>query len=158
MQLEISEELYGYTFGTESILDLNRKYPYGVKFLNDPIVYIFDIDSFCIYRKDSNDADIIERPVVFPAISQIEIMKEYINRLNSAKIKQQFSNLNDKEFSEEFWNCFDDGSERLIDFRSFEEYYRYSRIIDWCNENNIAYFIKDKNIKKALDYKCKFRI
>ncbi len=134
MNLEITEELYRYTFAEKN----------GE--------YIFDPDSFIVCRTGSDEASAIKYPVVFPAISQIEEMKAYVKQLNNTKIQHAFNHLTDEEYKEVFWKYFDDEGNNLMDVNQFEKYFRIKRIIDWCNDNGISYFIKDEYIKKALTY------
>lgn len=153
MQLELTDILYGYTFAEERCLDVNEKYPLGMKVLYKPLAYVFDPDSYIICRAGTDEAKAIEYPLVFPAVPHIEVMRAYVDQLNDRKLRFDFRELNDDDFQKLFWGCFDDGGEKLADVRKFEEYYRYSKIVEWCDENGIAYYIKDENIKKALAYK-----
>ena len=132
MNLEITEELYRYTFAEKN----------GE--------YIFDTDSFIVCRADSDEAAAIKSPVVFPAISQIEEMKAYVKQLNNTKIQHAFHNLTDEEYKDVFWKYFDDGGNNLM-YVQFEKYFRITKIIEWCNDNGIPYFIKDEYLKKALN-------
>lgn len=135
MKLEINRELYSYTFSSD--------------------VYIFDPYSFAIYKKDSDESKSIDTPIIFPTVARIEAQKAYVNSLNNKKLYNKFKNLNDGEYSNRFWHYFDDGWQKLIDYERFEDYYRIKRIVDWCDENYIPYFInqKDEFIKRVLDYK-----
>lgn len=156
MNLEINEKLYYYTFGEEGYLNEQM-----LRVLYRPITYIFDPDSFIICRKDAPEAESVENPIVFPAVSRIEAQRAYVGALNNKKLQNDFKNLDDDKFWNLFWGYFDDGAQKLRDYEMFEEKYRIKRIVDWCEENYIPYFInkKDEFIKEVLDYNiCSVRL
>lgn len=155
MKLEINERLYNCTDAMEMYLDVNESYPLGMKVIYKPIVYIFDWYSFIVCRKDSEEAESIENPIIFPDVTPLEVQKAYVKSLNSRKLNNIFNRLSDEEYSKVFWEYFDDGWQNLIDYNMFERKYRLNRIAEWCEENYIPYYFnkKDEFIKRTLDYK-----
>lgn len=153
MKLEINEKLYNCTNAIEMYLDENEAYPLGMKVIYKPIVYIFDWYSFIVCRKDSEEAKSIENPVIFPAVTTLEVQKAYVKSLNSRKLNNTFNRLSDEEYSEVFWKYFDDGWQELGKFYVFERKYRLNRIAEWCEENYIPYYFnkKDDFIKRTLE-------
>lgn len=150
MILEINEELYGFTFAEKSFLDLNNKVIY------EPVTYLFDLDTFVVCMSGTDETEAMERTIVFPAVTRAEAQKAYIKSLNNKKLNSIFYCLNDNDYWSTFWKYFDDGGEKLTTFNRFERYYRIKKIVDWCEENNIPYYInkKDQFIKCVLeDYK-----
>lgn len=135
MELEINHELYSCTF--------------------PPNVYVFDPYSFTICKKDSDESKSIDSPIAFPSIERIEAQRAYVDSLNNKQLNIKFKNISDGEYSTKFWHYFDDGWLKLNDYERFEDYYRIKKIVDWCEENYIPYFInrKDEFIKRVLDYK-----
>lgn len=147
MKLEINEELYRYTYAEEMLFDASKN-----KVIYKPVTYIFDAYSFSICRNDSDEAKAADDPIVFPAIAGIEAQRAYVKALNNRKLNNAFKNLDDDAFSKTFWHYFDDGRQRLGDYREFEEYFRIKKIIDWCEENSIPYYLSE-DLKWVLDYK-----
>ena len=148
MILEINEELYMFTFAEQSYLDMNKN-----KVIYEPVTYIFDLDTFLVYPSENEEAKTVNRAIVFPSVTRAEAQKAYIKSLNNKKLNYIFKDLDDNDYWNTFWKYFDDGGEKLNDFNSFEEYYRMQTIIDWCEENNIPYWInkKDQFIKMVLE-------
>ncbi len=149
-QLEITRELYSFTFPYEPYLNSKSGYNLKMRVEYREIYYLFDPYSYIICRSDSDDAEYIEDAIRFPAIPQIEVMKAYVGQLNNRQLQKTFEMLNEQEYMGMFWNCFDDGFYTLNDVGDFERYYRYARIIEWCEHNHISYYIKDERIKKDL--------
>lgn len=149
MKLEVNEELYRCTFSEEGYWNERM-----TRVFYRTVTYIFDSDSFIICRKDAPEAEAVENPIVFPAVSRIEAQRAYIGALNNKKLQNDFKNLKDDEYWKLFWRYFDDGARKLQDYEIFEERYRIKRIVDWCEENYIPYFINkgDKFIKHIMDY------
>lgn len=155
MILEINEDLYRYTWALEMIMDESR-----LKVIYKHVTYVFDVDSFIVCRKDSSEAEAVEKYIVFPAIERVDAQRAYVSSLNNKRLNNAFGNLDDNEFFDKFWNYFDDGGQKLRDFEMFEEYYRIKRIVEWCEENAIPYYLnkKDELIKRALDYGQKYGV
>ena len=114
--------------------------------------YIFDPDTFLVIDKNSDEAEFVESPIPFPFIAKCEAERAFTETLGK-KTAQFFENLTDeKDFMNWFWGTVDDGGQILINFRIFEDRYHLKKITDWCEENNIPYFV-DKNdwyIKKFI--------
>lgn len=155
MILEINRDLFDYTDAVEMIWDEPR-----LKVIYKQVTYIFDTDSFIVCRKDSPEAAAVENFIVFPAVERVDAQRAYVSLLNNRRLNNAFGNLDDKEFFDKFWNYFDDGGQKLHDFEMFEEYYRIKRIVQWCEENAIPYYLnkKDEFIKRALDYGKKYGV
>ena len=151
MQLEITKELLKYTFGYTPQLDVNEKYPLGMKVIYMPTAYLFDTDTYLLFVTDSDEAGYLTDSIPFPIVKQHEAMHAYVDSINNKRIKNIFKHLPEEDFGKVFWGVFDDGGENFCAYHRFEEYYRYSIIIKWCEDNNIPHFIKDQNIKKVLE-------
>ncbi|MGN0610524.1 MAG: hypothetical protein ACI4JI_01960 [Ruminiclostridium sp.] len=123
------------------------------KVIYEPVTYLFDLDTFLVYPSETEEAKAINRAIVFPAVTRAEAQKAYIKSLNNKKLNYIFKDLDDNDYWNTFWKYFDDGGEKLNSFNSFEEYYRIQTIIEWCEENNIPYWInkKDQFIKMVLE-------
>lgn len=152
MILKINEELCSFTFAGKGILHENNKYPFGYKFVNEPAAYFFDPDSGIVCESGTDDAEAIDDPIVFPSVTRIEVQKEYIKSLDDKKLNDIFKGLDDKEYWDTFWQYFDDGGEKFTAFGIFEKRYRINKIIKWCEENNIPYYVdkKDEFIKNVF--------
>ena len=148
MILEINEELYRFTFAEISYLDINKK-----KVIYEPVTYLFDLDTFLVCLSETEEAKTVNRSIVFPSVTRAEAQKAYIKFLNNKKLNSIFRDLDDNDYWNTFWKYFDDGGEKFSAFNRFEEYYRIQAIIDWCEENNIPYWInkKDQFIKWVLE-------
>lgn len=145
MVLEINEQLLGFTFAEQGFLDESKAYPLGCKLIYEPVIYIFDPDSFAVCRKNSDEAEAVENPIMFPSVTRAEAQKAYISFLNDPKLSAVFNGLGDKEYWDTFWNYFDDGGEKFAEFNRFEKYYRIKSITDWCEINNIPYYINNRD-------------
>ena len=130
MVLKIDSTVYGYT---DKISD------------TESVAYIFDPDSFLIVEKGSNEADTVAEPLIFPSVTRSETQRAYVKSFDDKKLDHIFSDLDDKEYWDTFWNIFDDGGEKLIAFEKFERRYRIQKITEWCDENNIPYYIDKKD-------------
>lgn len=152
MKLAINERLYSFTNAIEMYLDENEAYPLGMKVIYKPVVYIFDWYSFSVCRSDSEEAESIENPIIFPAVTSLEAQKAYVKSLNNRKLNNIFNRLSDEEYSNVFWKYFDDGWQELGKYYKFEEKYRLNRIAEWCDENYIPYYFdkKDEFIRRIL--------
>lgn len=152
MKLAINERLYCFTNAIEMYLDENEAYPLGMKVIYKPVVYIFDWYSFSVCRKDSEEAEYIENPIIFPAVTSLEAQKAYVKSLNNRRLNNIFNRLSDEEYSNVFWEYFDDGWQELGKYYKFEEKYRLNRIAEWCDENYIPYYFdkKDEFIRRIL--------
>lgn len=152
MKLAINERLYSFTNAIEMYLDENEAYPLGMKVIYKPVVYIFDWYSFSVCRKDSKEAESIENPIIFPAVTSLEAQKAYVKSLNNRRLNNIFNRLSDEEYSNVFWKYFDDGWQELGKYYKFEEKYRLNRIAEWCEENYIPYYFdkKDEFIRRIL--------
>lgn len=102
---------------------------------------LFDPYSYRIYPEDAVDRD--ENPdfIEFPEVTRIMSMKAYIENLSNRKLKNGFEDLTDEEFWNYFWEIFDDGGDILHDFERFENNHALRIITEWCDENNIPYYI-----------------
>ena len=151
MQLEITRELLQYTYDYTAKLDVNEKYPLGMKVIYEPTAYLFDAETFLICDKDSDESEYLGDTTPFPIVNQHEAMHAFVNSINNKRITNLFRYLPDEDFGKVFWGVFDDGGENFCAYHRFEEKYRYNIIIKWCEDNNIPHFIKDQNIKKVLE-------
>lgn len=149
MKLKIDRALYQCTFAEEAVFD-DTKY----KVLYRSVTYIFDPYSFIVLRSDTEEAKEVENAVVFAAVSDTEAQRAFVASLNNRRLARAFGNLDDNAFSNKFWQYFDDGGQKLSDYRSFEEYYRIKRIADWCEENYIPYYLdrSDKLTDRVMKY------
>lgn len=114
--------------------------------------YYFDPDTYLIVDKTSNEAKFVEYPISFPFTAKYEAERAFIQTLNKT-LRQFFDRIKDeKEFENWFWGTVDDGGQNLRDFRIFEDRYQLKKITDWCEENNIAYYVdkSDWYIKKFI--------
>lgn len=102
---------------------------------------LFDPYSYHIYPEDAVDRD--ENPdfIEFPEVTRMMSMKAYFENLNNRKLKNGFEDLTDEEFWNFFWEIFDDGGDILCDFERFENNHALRIITEWCDENNIPYYI-----------------
>ncbi|MCR5540960.1 MAG: hypothetical protein K6F71_09130 [Ruminococcus sp.] len=153
MQLEITRELLPYTCGYTAKLDVNDKYPLGMKVIYEPTAYLFDAETFLICDKDSDESDYLCDTIPFPIVNQHEAMHAFVDSINNKRITNLFRYLPDEDFGKVFWGVFDDGGENFCAYHRFEEKYRYNIIIKWCEDNNIPYYIKDPDILKVLEYR-----
>ena len=153
MILKINKELYNFTFAERGVLDENSKYPLGYKFINEPVSYIFDPDSCIVCESGTDEAEAVENHIVFPYVTRMEAQREYIKSLDDNRINDIFKGLDEKEYWDTFWQYFDDSGEKFTEFNKFEKRYRINKIIKWCEENNIPYYIdkKDEFIKKIFE-------
>lgn len=149
MKLKIDRALYQCTFAEEMLLDDT-----GYKVLYRPVAYIFDPYSFIVLRSDTEEAKAVENAVVFAAVSDVEAQRAFVASINDRRLVQAFRDLDDDAFSNKFWRYFDDGGQKLSDYRCFEEYYRIKRIADWCDENYIPYYLdrSDKLTDRVMKY------
>lgn len=152
MQLEITKELLKYTFGYTPQLDVNEKYPLGMKVIYMPTAYLFDTDTYLLFVKDSDEAEYLTDTIPFPIVKQHEAMHAYVDSINNKRIKNIFKHLPEEDFGKVFWGVFDDGGENFCAYHRFEDSYRYSAIIKWCDNNNIPYYIKDPDILQVLQH------
>ncbi|MBP1533764.1 MAG: hypothetical protein IK999_06515 [Ruminococcus sp.] len=65
MQLEITKELLKYTCGYTPQLDVNEKYPLGMKVIYMPTAYLFDTDTYLLFVKDSDEAEYLTDTIPF---------------------------------------------------------------------------------------------
>ena len=153
MIFKIDSTIYGYTDNMRCVPDKNVKYPMGYKILYEPVIFIFDPDTYIICEKGTDEADAVAEPMIFPSVTRLEAQKAYIRSLDDKKLNRIFSDLDDKEYFDTFWNVFDDGGEKLVSFEKFERRYRLRKITDWCDENIIPYYIdqKDDFIRRILE-------
>lgn len=150
MVLEITRELIGCTLGYIPELDVNERYPLGMKVIYKPTAYLFDRDTFLICRKDSEEAGYLCDAIPFPVVEQKEAMHAYIDSINNRSITNLFRHLSEENFGKVFWGVVDDGGERFCEYHRFEDLYRSRAVISWCGENNIPYYIKDSTLKQDL--------
>ena len=153
MVLKIDSTIFGYTDNLRGALDKNDKYTLGYKVIYEPVTYIFDLDSFLVCEKGTAEADAVAEPIIFPSVTRLEAQKAYVKRLDNKQLDRIFSDLNDEEYRNTFWNYFDDGGEKLLAFERFEKRYRLRKITEWCDENNIPYYFdkKDDLIHRILE-------
>ena len=70
--------------------------------------------------------------------------------LNNRKLNKIFSEItSDDRYSEVFWKYFDDGWHNLTDIYRLEKKYRINRIIEWCEENYIPYYLNKRSVENA---------
>lgn len=150
MQLEITRELLQYTYGYTAKLDVNEKYPLGMKVIYEPTAYLFDAETFLICDKGSDESDYLGDTIPFPIVNQHEAMHAYVDSINNKRITNIFKHLPEEDFGKVFWGVFDDGGENFRAYQRFEDSYRYSAIIKWCDNNNIPYYIKNSDILQVL--------
>lgn len=104
--------------------------------------WLFDLDTFQFYEKNSEDAEFLTNYLPFPTISDYDCKKAFLDKLNSIrKIPHRLIELLDKDFEFWFWNIVDDGDVRLNEFDRFEKQYSVNKIAKWCDDNNIPYYI-----------------
>lgn len=110
-------------------------------FRHTRIKNLFDPYSYQIFSEDSVDRD--ENPdfIAFPVVTRMMSMKAYVENLSNRKLKNSFADLTDEEFWNLFWGTFDDGGDILCDFECFENNHALRIITEWCDENNIPYYI-----------------
>lgn len=152
MILKINEELYWFTFAERKVFHRFNKNPAEGRVNYMPVTYVFDPDSYLICESGTDEAATVEAPIVFPSATREEAQKAYIKSLNDKKLDRIFKELNEKEYWDMFWRLFDDGGEKFHAFNMFEERYRLNKIISWCDENNIPYYLdkRDEFIKRIL--------
>lgn len=145
MVLKIDSTIYGYANNLRGFLDINEKYPLGQKVIYKPITFIFDPFSYLICEKGTEEADSVIEPIIFPSVTRLEAQKAYIKSLDNKKLNRIFDGLDDKEYWYTFWDYFDDDGDKLFSFEKFERLYTLKKITDWCDENNIPYYIDKKD-------------
>ena len=91
MQLEITKELLKYTCGYTPQLDVNEKYPLGMKVIYMPTAYPFDTDTYLLFVKDSDEAEYLTDTIPFPIVKQHEAMHAYVDSINNKRIKNPVS-------------------------------------------------------------------
>ena len=152
MVLKINKDLYEFTFAERIIFNRFKKPAEGMV-IYEPVTYIFDPNSYLICESGTDEASAVEDPIIFPSATRAEAQKAYIKSLNDKKIDRIFKDLDEKEYWDMFWKLFDDGGEKFYAFNMFEARYRLKKIISWCDENNIPYYVdkKDKFIKRIFE-------
>lgn len=101
--------------------------------------WLFDLDTFQFYEKNSEDMDFLTNYLPFPTVSDYECKKAFLDSIG--KISNQLIELLEKDFEFWFWNIVDDGDKRLAEFDKFEKQYSVNAIIKWCSDNYIPYYI-----------------
>lgn len=115
------------------------------------VQYLFDPFTYQIFPKDSVDSDNYADFLEYPLISRKESMHAFVESLNNKKLNKAFTNLCDKDFADLFWSTFDDGWEWLTRFEKFQNKYTLVRLTEWCDKNNIPYYIdKSDNVMNWL--------
>lgn len=102
---------------------------------------LFDPYSYQIFLEDHVDRDENPDYIEFPIVTRMMSMKAYVDNLSNKQMRSSFAGCTDKEFWDLFWDTFDDGGEILCDFERFEYNYTLKIIMEWCDENNIPYYI-----------------
>ena len=134
MVLEINEEIYLYTFAGEEDFGSAKTNPYK------KTTYLFDLDTFTVYKSGTDEARAAERTIVFPSVTRAQAQREYIKALDNKRLNHIFRNL--------------DGADKFNSFNMFEDRLRIQKIVEWCEENSIPYYInkKDEVIKEIMEY------
>lgn len=149
MVLEINEEIFLYTFaGEEDFSSAKANQIYG------KTTYLFDLDTFTVCESGTDEARAAERTIVFPSLTRAQAQREYIKALDNKRLNHIFKNLDGKAYWDMFWKYFDDGADKFNAFNMFEDRLRIQKIVEWCDENNIPYYInkKDEVIRDIMEY------
>ncbi|MDE5557047.1 MAG: hypothetical protein K2J32_05045 [Ruminococcus sp.] len=113
--------------------------------------YLFDMFTYQIFLKDSVDFDNYYDFLEYPLISRKESMHAFVESLNNKTLNRKFANLSDGDFADLFWGTFDDGGLWLTRFEKFQNKYTLVKLMEWCDKNNIPYYIdKSDNFMKGL--------
>ena len=150
MVLEINEEIYLYTFAGEDNFG-SEKANRG----KERTTYLIDLDTFTVCESGTDEARVAERTIAFPSLTRAQAQREYIKALDNKHLNHIFRNLDGKEYWNTFWKYFDDGADKFNAFNIFEDRLRIQKIVEWCDENCIPYYInkKDEVIKDIMECK-----
>lgn len=116
------------------------------------IQYVFDLDTYLICEKNSDDEDFMTNPISFPKVNYNEAMNLYVKSINNPKAGSMFAGLSEEECKNWFWWQHYDSIENSDETRFFITRFLLQTIVNWCEENNVAYYIdrNDKYLKNVL--------
>ena len=101
--------------------------------------FFFDYDTYEFKSK----GEILDSSYSIPLIhvSQVSVMKAFINDLNDRKMSAAFKELSDKELWSRFWLFFDDDGIKSSRWHEYENRFCQNLITNWCKESEISYRI-----------------
>lgn len=77
--------------------------------------------------------------IPFVSVSNIEVMRAFLQTITNTKLKDALLNVSDEEFVENFWKYHDKYSEIQNGYNEFEEHYVIEKTKRWCEENAVKY-------------------
>ena len=77
--------------------------------------------------------------IPYVKVSDVEIMRAYINSINNKKLAANFEKVSDTDYVETFWKYSNAYPEIFNGYGDFEHKYVKNKIAEWCRENGIEY-------------------